>query len=60
MVVSFLTETMDPESDLSEVLLALDLTEDMLGLFGAETTSIGTSGFESSLKRKDQLIMSML
>ena len=43
---------MDPESDLSEVLLALDLTEDMLGLFGAETTSIGTSGLDSSLRRE--------
>ena len=34
MVVSFLTEAVNPERDLSEVLLDLDLTEDLLELFG--------------------------
>ena len=34
VVVSFLTETVEPEIDLSEVLLDLDLTEDLLELFG--------------------------
>jgi hypothetical protein len=31
--VSFLTETVEPEIDLSEVLLDLDLMEDLLELF---------------------------
>ena len=34
MVFSFLTEAVNPERDLSEVLLDLDLTEDLLELFG--------------------------
>ena len=33
IVVSFLTETVEPEVDLSEVLLDLDLMEDLLELF---------------------------
>ena len=33
VVVSFLTETVEPEVDLSEVLLDLDLMEDLLELF---------------------------
>ena len=37
MSVSFLTETTEPATDLSEVLLALDLTDDLLELLGAET-----------------------
>ena len=32
VVVSFLTETVEPEIDLSEVLLDLDLMEDLLEL----------------------------
>ena len=34
MVASFLTEAVDPDRDLSEVLLDLNLTEDLLELFG--------------------------
>ena len=34
VVASFLTETTEAEIDLSEVLLDLDLTEDLLELFG--------------------------
>ncbi len=33
VVISFLTETFEVETDLSEVLLDLDLTEDLLELF---------------------------
>ena len=33
-VVSFLTDTLEPETDLNEVLLDLDLTDDLLELFG--------------------------
>ena len=50
VVGSFLAEMMDPESDLREVLLALGLTEDVLGLFEAETTTFGTTGSDSSLE----------
>ena len=50
MVGSFLAEMMDPESDLREILLALGLTEDVLGLFEAETTTFGTSGLDSILE----------
>ena len=54
MAVSFLTETIDLESDLSEVLLGLDMTEDLLGLFGVEVTSLlGTSGLDLILKRSE-------
>ena len=52
VVGSFLAEMMDPESDLREVLLALGLTEDVLGLFEAETTTLGTSGLDSSLEKE--------
>ena len=34
LLVPFLTETCAPGADLSEVLLDLDLTEDLLELFG--------------------------
>ena len=54
VVVSFLTETVEPEVDLSEVLLALDLIEDMLGLFGGEITSFGSSGLDSSFKEEEK------
>ena len=54
MVGSFLAEMMDPESDLREVLLALGLTEDVLGLFEAETTTLGTSGLNSSLEKEKE------
>ena len=56
VVVSFLTETIEPVADLSEVLLALDLIEDMLGLFGAEITSFGSSGLDSSFKEEEKRI----
>ena len=52
VVVSFLTETIEPVADLREDLLALDLIEDMLGLFGAEITSLGSSGLDSSFKEE--------
>ena len=45
---------MDPESDLREVLLALGLTEDVLGLFEVETTTFGTSGLDSSLEKEKE------
>ena len=54
VVGSFLAEMMDPESDLREVLLALGLTEDVLGLFEAETTTLGTSGLNSSLEKEKE------
>ena len=54
MVGSFLAEMMDPESDLREVLLALGLTEDVLGLFEVETTTFGTSGLDSSLEKEKE------
>ena len=54
VVVSFLTETIEPVADLSEVLLALDLIEDILGLFGAEITSFGSSDLDSSFKEEEK------
>ena len=39
VAVSFLTEIVEPDTDLSEVLLDFDLTEDLLELLGVETTS---------------------
>ena len=39
---------------MSEVLLALDLIEDMLGLLGAEITSFGSSGLDSSFKEEEK------
>ena len=54
VVGSFLAEMMDPESDLREVLLALGLTEDVLGLFEVETTTFGTSGLDSSLEKEKE------
>ena len=45
MVTSFLTEvTVDPERDLSEVLLDFDLTEDLLELFGVSAEAAVTCG----------------
>lgn len=40
VAASFLIETAEPATDLSEVLLALDLIVDLLELLGAETTSL--------------------
>ena len=42
VVVSFLTETVEPVADLSEVLLPLRMTEDLLELLGAEAASFST------------------
>ena len=44
MVVSFLTETVEPVIDLSEVLLDLELTEDLLELFGVLVETSVTCG----------------
>ena len=44
MVASFLTEAVDPETDLSEVLLDFDLTEDLLELFGVSAEAAVTCG----------------
>ena len=49
-------EMVDPVVDLSEVLLALDLIEDMLELFGAEITSLGSFGLDSSFKKEEKRI----
>lgn len=38
--VSFLTESIEPVADLSEVLLPLGMTEDLLELLGAEAASL--------------------
>ena len=54
VIVSFLTETVEPVADLREVLLALDLIEDMLGLLGAEMTSFGSSVLDSSFKEEEK------
>ena len=40
VAASFLSEIAEPATDLSEVLLDLDLIEDLLELLGAEMTSL--------------------
>ena len=53
MVVSFLTETAEPERDLSDVLLDFDLTEDLLELFGVSVEASFTFG--SDCMKDDKL-----
>ena len=44
VVVSFLTETVEPEVDLSEVLLDFDLMEDLLELLGVSLEASAICG----------------
>ena len=44
VLVSFLTETTEPVIDLSDVLLDLELTEDLLELFGVLVEASDTCG----------------
>lgn len=62
--VSFLTETVEPEIDLSEVLLDLDLTEDFLELFFGvsvdEVTCDSVSGCVLTFNREQNKCISRL
>ena len=49
VVVSFLTETTEPEVDSSEVLLDLDLTEDLLELLFGVLVEVSSVSFWDSV-----------